>query len=89
MVFLLLAVWIYIGITGLTGSRNAAEKSRSAYNIQINSATISAPIRDNDASTLPQIKATTVLDLSGRQYFIQDSPNVITHGAYTAIYSDY
>ncbi|KFZ07187.1 hypothetical protein V501_06686 [Pseudogymnoascus sp. VKM F-4519 (FW-2642)] len=56
--------------------KNAAEKSRSAYNIQITPATISAQIRDNDASTIPWIKATTVLDLSGRQYFIQDSPKL-------------
>ncbi|OBT81612.1 hypothetical protein VE02_09368 [Pseudogymnoascus sp. 03VT05] len=74
MVFLLVAIWLYcFSITGLTGSR---DKSRSAYNVQITPATISVQIRDNGVPTLPRIKATTVLDLSGRQYFIQDSPDL-------------
>lgn len=86
---LLVASWFYsFGTTGRTGSWIGTEKSWSANNIQIIQASINTPISDNGTSTLPRITATTVFDLSDIQYLIQDSPDVIIRGIYTAVYSN-
>jgi hypothetical protein len=90
IVFLLVAGWIYtFGIMGHFGSRTATEKSWSTYNIRITPVSTYVRSRDNDTSTTPQIKATTVFGLSGIQYFIQGFPEVTTCAIYTTIYSNY
>lgn len=90
IVSLLVAGWFYtFGIMGHVSSRTATEKSRSTYNIQITPVSTNVRSRDNGTSTSSQIKDTTVFDLSGVQYFIQGSPEVITCAIYTSIYSNY
>lgn len=67
--------WLNIAYIFATTSVIATEKS---YNIQITPVSINTQSRDNGTTTLPRIKATTVFELSGVQYYIQYFPNVIS-----------
>ncbi|KFZ25017.1 hypothetical protein V502_00509 [Pseudogymnoascus sp. VKM F-4520 (FW-2644)] len=73
LIFLLVASCLSILCTEIA-------TNKSAHSIQITPVRINPQIRDNGTSTLPGIKATSVLELSGVQYFIQDSPDLSIGG---------